>query len=435
MVNLSKAVILNIKSHYNDDFYSCKKQDGFNCVTYLSREEAVEKSVDNTIIGYTKYRPGSTGLYNYDGEINDDKLPILMEALNNHKGPIWSGVLSFLPEYAQGRLETPEDAYKLMIENFPNMFKKLGLLTDNVNTFISLHKNTLHPHIHFIFWEEEKLKVNGKGEHCFSSAIFSKSQLVKAHDYIIDSLEKKPFVKELIESRGRCIAGISRLSKEMELLDDFMITEKQLSKDHSWNYMELEPKDKKIINELTKHFFDWNYSNNSPYIQFSYNAFERAKQELKYHNYPPERANKELTAHYNNHMADLHKRCGNKILKFMKTIKEDMCKNELKNYFKGRDILNKKTITKVDVKRGKWEERRKEVHKTNDACCKLFETLVKGFKGILQEIAYNDENKGNAKRHYWHEELDDTLEYEGYYLSDNYYYNLMKKKREREMEQ
>ena len=435
MVNLSKAVILNIKSHYNDDFYSCKKQDGFNCVTYLSREEAVEKSVDNTIIGYTKYRPGSTGLYNYDGEINDDKLPILMEALNNHKGPIWSGVLSFLPEYAQGRLETPEDAYKLMIENFPNMFKKLGLLTDNVNTFISLHKNTLHPHIHFIFWEEEKLKVNGKGEHCFSSAIFSKSQLVKAHDYIIDSLEKKPFVKELIESRGRCIAGISRLSKEMELLDDFMITEKQLSKDHSWNYMELEPKDKKIINELTKHFFDWNYSNNSPYIQFSYNAFERAKQELKYHNYPPERANKELTAHYNNHMADLHKRCGNKILKFMKTIKEDMCKNELKNYFKGRDILNKKTITKVDVKRGKWEERRKEVHKTNDACCKLFETLVKGFKGILQEIAYNDENKGNAKRHYWHEELDDTLEYEGYYLSDNDYYNLMKKKREREMEQ
>ena len=118
----------------------------------------------------------------------------------------------------------------------------------------------------------------------------------------------------------------------------------------------------------------------------------------------------------------------------MKTIKEDMSKTELKKYFSGRDILSKKTITKGDVYKNEWEERRKEVHRVNDACCSLFKTLFKGLMGIFQEVVYNNANTYNAKTHHWHEELDDTLEIDGYNLSDEDYYRLKKQKREREME-
>ncbi|MCL2522816.1 MAG: relaxase MobL [Erysipelotrichales bacterium] len=181
------------------DFYRCNSK--FDSVEYFSRDKATEKNDMETvktldklmtqtdenrgsILGYAGDRPGSTGLWNRDGDLSEEQKKELREDLRKTESNIWSSVLSFTPEYAKDFCSSKAQAHNLVSKEIDKFFEAAGLDPLNMNWYASFHVNTENPHCHIMFWEKEKTKIKSNGQKSFSDGKLSKKSLNKFRELI-----------------------------------------------------------------------------------------------------------------------------------------------------------------------------------------------------------------------------------------------------------
>lgn len=183
----SPPIIFRIEAHRpNDnssrnDFFRCKS--AANITDYLQRKSAVDKRDETSqtmvdaaielnekdIVSYSKNRPGSTGLFDKNGDLSPEKVQEIKEILSQTKSIIWSCVLSFTPELAAKCCHSKHEAQQLLDDNINILFKNNHLDENNMNWFGAFHINTKHPHIHFTFWENSPQKINKYGAICYNN--------------------------------------------------------------------------------------------------------------------------------------------------------------------------------------------------------------------------------------------------------------------------
>lgn len=182
----SPPIIFRIEAHCPKDnsernaFFRCKSSA--NITDYLQRKSAVDlrdetsqRMVDaaieldeKNILSYANNRPGSTGLFDKNGDISQKDIANIKENLSQTKSIIWSCVLSFTPELAAKCCNSKNDAQHLLEDSINILFKNNHLDPNNINWFGAFHINTKHPHIHFVFWENSPQKINKYGAICYN---------------------------------------------------------------------------------------------------------------------------------------------------------------------------------------------------------------------------------------------------------------------------
>ena len=322
-------------------FYRCSQD--FDVIKYLERPEAIEKS-DQTqlenileieemksskntsdIFSYTKDRPGSTGVFNKDGDISSNKE--IREKLRTTKSTIWSGVVSFTESYAKQFCHTKKDAEKLMRETLDTLFISQGLEPSNVSYFCAFHTNkganVFHPHIHFIYWENEPTKLNCKGQPSYSKFMIPKKAL---YDF-------KYQIAKYHQSLGKTIGSEFMFSLRDGIKDSFKARNINELQYERWMQLDKDLGDKRStqfarLNKAQREYirkFIYDEVNFNPILKEKWDQymnelnkkFLEIKKLHKENNIP---LSKSAKNYCKSRIDDLYNRCGNIILKSLSKI-------------------------------------------------------------------------------------------------------------------
>ena len=102
-----------------------------------------------------EYLQKSTGVFDGDGLISQEKIAEMKERLKNNKGNIWHGFIS-LNEEQSHKIDTPEKCIGLIKRTFGQFLTDAGFNKKNIDLMCALHlAKPYHLHIHFVFWEKE----------------------------------------------------------------------------------------------------------------------------------------------------------------------------------------------------------------------------------------------------------------------------------------
>lgn len=418
----------------NRQFYSCKEYD--NVISYLTRKGAIDNLDDQTkhmiqalekdvnfdsneknIMTYTEFRPGSTGLFNSHGDLSEEEIKQLKESVRNTQSTIWSGVLSFTENYGNLVCNKKEDAIKIINSSLNTLFKAQGLNPDNINYYCAFHKNTLHPHIHFVYWEKEPLKLDSKGFPKFSpfkvnlkaidkfkSAVLSFCEsLGKRMDYSQRDIIRNKFRPDNIKN-----LNLIRINKLISDLGN-----------HSSQYARLTKSQRFKINE-----FVIEYVNSNPELKELWDSYTSQLQAVQkdinqLHQENKIKLSKSASLFSKNRVDELYSRCGNEILKLIKAVQEkqsNLTEKEIQedymfnidayfsNYWhssKSHDWIYTNFLSKEEIKQLEEVEQLKESVNLKEipekkTTTESFETLLKQ----LKDKGWNPRTEDEIKKEY-----------------------------------
>lgn len=132
----------------------------YNYISYTLNEKKVEKYKD--FRGYAS-REGNLGLFCGDKVYTEEDLAEIKEQLKNTGSHIWHGVISF-DEETSPKFQVQEQAMHFLKQHFTDFINRTHLNADNICVVASLHRDTLHRHIHFSFFEKEPTHVDKNGK-------------------------------------------------------------------------------------------------------------------------------------------------------------------------------------------------------------------------------------------------------------------------------
>ena len=135
---------------------------GENVYKYITTEGKVTGKKTGKITAL-EYLQKSTGVFNGDGLLSEEKVAEMKERLKNNKGNIWHGFVSLNKEQSH-KIDTPEKCIGMIKATFGQFFQDAKLDKKNIDLMCALHLDRPdHLHFHFVFWEKEP-KYKGKDE-------------------------------------------------------------------------------------------------------------------------------------------------------------------------------------------------------------------------------------------------------------------------------
>ena len=177
----------------------------------LIKERLIKSGwTNNDISNYMGDRPGSTGLFNADGDVSFEKRKELKKQMSELKTNIYECVLSFTPEFSSVNVNDKKQAYELLKKVMPEYFKACGLSPNNIEWFSAYHTNTDNRHMHIIFFEKEPSTYTMKGE--ISNPKFTKKMLANMKSLI--ALNTKPINHEYEKLRDPILKNVEDYIKE-----------------------------------------------------------------------------------------------------------------------------------------------------------------------------------------------------------------------------
>lgn len=127
---------------------------GTNVYDYITTEGKITGKKTGKITAL-EYLQKSTGVFDGDGLISQEKIAEMKERLKNNKGNIWHGFIS-LNEEQSHKIDTPEKCIGLIKRTFGQFLTDAGFNKKNIDLMCALHLDKPHHlHIHFVFWEKE----------------------------------------------------------------------------------------------------------------------------------------------------------------------------------------------------------------------------------------------------------------------------------------
>ena len=134
-----------------------------NVYDYITTEGKITGKKSGRITAL-EYLQKSTGVFNGDGLISQEKIAEMKERLKNNKGNIWHGFIS-LNEEQSHKIDTPEKCIGLIKRTFGEFLTDAGFNKKNIDLMCALHLDRPHHlHIHFVFWEKEPTYKSKKDE-------------------------------------------------------------------------------------------------------------------------------------------------------------------------------------------------------------------------------------------------------------------------------
>ena len=133
---------------------------GENVYRYITTEGKVAGKETGKITAL-EYLQKSTGVFNGNGLLSEEKVAEMKERLKNNKGNIWHGFVSLNKEQSY-KIDTPEKCIGMIKATFGQFFQDAKLDKKNIDLMCALHLDRPdHLHFHFVFWEKEP-KYKGK---------------------------------------------------------------------------------------------------------------------------------------------------------------------------------------------------------------------------------------------------------------------------------
>ena len=133
---------------------------GENVYKYITTEGKVAGKKTGKITAL-EYLQKSTGVFNGNGLLSEEKVAEMKERLKNNKGNIWHGFVSLNKEQSY-KIDTPEKCIGMIKATFGQFFQDAKLDKKNIDLMCALHLDRPdHLHFHFVFWEKEP-KYKGK---------------------------------------------------------------------------------------------------------------------------------------------------------------------------------------------------------------------------------------------------------------------------------
>lgn len=357
------AIIFNVKYHkiYSENYVPKDTLDeervkasrfyrSPGIVSYLNRSNACDKTPDEedntindllnnssadqkTILGYVSDRPGSTGSFNNNGDLTKEDLKNITAELSMTQSIIWSGVISFTPEFASSFCDSKKKAKELMVNTVEKMFDKSGLKSENVNWFAAYHTNTEHPHIHLLFWEKEPLKISSTGVAKFSGFKLKKEGMASYPADINYYYQKANFnyfnLRDEIKDAIKLKMKDSPFTFIMNQLDTNI-------KSSTSQYARLTLNERQCISLAFQSLINCDQKIKEKYDSYI-SALNKTQKELIYLRQELNPHNKinipqNILNFASNRISELYNRCGNEILKTLKTYRENK-KEITKNKF------------------------------------------------------------------------------------------------------
>lgn len=125
-----------------------------NVYDYITTEGKITGKKSGRITAL-EYLQKSTGVFNGNGLLSEEKVAEMKERLKNNKGNIWHGFIS-LNEEQSHKIDTPEKCIGLIKRTFGEFLTDAGFNKKNIDLMCALHLDRPHHlHIHFVFWEKE----------------------------------------------------------------------------------------------------------------------------------------------------------------------------------------------------------------------------------------------------------------------------------------
>ena len=127
---------------------------GENVYKYITTEGKVTGKKAGKITAL-EYLQKSTGVFNGEGILSQEKVTEMQARLKENKGNIWHGFVSLNKEQSY-KIDTPEKCIGMIKATFGQFFKDAKLDKNNIDLMCALHLDRPHHlHIHFVFWEKE----------------------------------------------------------------------------------------------------------------------------------------------------------------------------------------------------------------------------------------------------------------------------------------
>jgi hypothetical protein len=137
-------------------FYTCNQEEDY--LHYTSR------GATKDILTYAGDLRKSCGIFGQKGELSRKELVEVRRKLRQTQSILWHGFISFEAEFGMKHCGNLQSAMTFMRRNFVSRFlSKTHLNQDNVTWLASLHEDTDHYHIHFMFFENEPKRYPDKG--------------------------------------------------------------------------------------------------------------------------------------------------------------------------------------------------------------------------------------------------------------------------------
>ena len=141
---------------------SSSKKKLSNYVKYIATREGVAHTVSEreNYVGYLANRPGAVK-FNSHGLFSQTDEPIILDrvakAVANHKGNVWTHVVSLRRDDAQKMGYESLDAWRnLIIRQIPNIAKQSKIDMKNIRWYAAFHDKETNPHVHIIVYSTDE---------------------------------------------------------------------------------------------------------------------------------------------------------------------------------------------------------------------------------------------------------------------------------------
>ncbi|MGN0614117.1 MAG: MobP3 family relaxase [Porcipelethomonas sp.] len=141
---------------------SSSKKKLSNYVKYIATREGVAHTVAEreNYVGYLANRPGAVK-FDSHGLFSQTDEPIVLDrvakAVANHKGNVWTHVVSLRRDDAQKMGYESLDAWRnLIIRQMPNIAKQSKIDMKNIRWYAAFHDKETNPHVHIIVYSTDE---------------------------------------------------------------------------------------------------------------------------------------------------------------------------------------------------------------------------------------------------------------------------------------
>lgn len=312
------------------NFFRCKTD--FTFLKYITRDKANEKMNLKTVknlekllesnvnsnqnyMHYQNERPGSTGSFDKDGDIDSVKLQAYEKKLQSTKSTVWTSILSFTPEYSDKYMRNKQQAFDTITSTINQLFKKCGLDPDNMEWTCAYHTNTDNRHCHLVFWEKEKLKLNKYGVPIYSHWKLPKGAIESFKSDIAYFHKNEPLT--YLSLRDNIKDNIISLVKNdhSTILANL---DSKLKGIKSYQYARISRENQFIINNAVDKLINSNSILKSSYNNYFQSLLKTQKSILtncKEVNVLPTQEQKQFMS---SRIAEFYNRCGNSVLQQLK---------------------------------------------------------------------------------------------------------------------
>lgn len=304
-------------------FYSSQDSSG-DYLKYVDTGSRSGKYRD--YVDYAGNREKSSGAFSKGGLLTSSEKKEIREKLRRTDSVVWDSLISFEEKYGKEKMTSWRSAKGLIEKEFPLFLKDNGMDYDNVEWFAALHENTDNRHIHLSFFEDEpKTWDSKKREYRYHKGTLSKDSI----DSFKERIEKRMNGHEygLHQFRDRILEREdSRLIKpdlnaiyESDL-KEMLLGLYRILPDGKWGYESHEMDDlRPRIDEITNYMLTSDDQAMEAYLTLIRRLKKRDEETEEIclsQGIDPE--GKLISEAF---QKDLYRRCGNKILAYLRNAK------------------------------------------------------------------------------------------------------------------